>query len=356
VPTSHATENLRTAIGLAARLGCPLVALCSKLASASRAKELGAERGIELLAIDIARVPPTLLPDFATYRLLQGTEFAHQRDTSAKRNLGLLLAGTAGWQRVVFLDDDIDVPDPDDLERAAKLLDEYDVVGLNINHFPDNSVVCHANRQTGGVQATFIGGGALAVGVSPIISFFPNVYNEDWFFLLDGDQLRPSAMIGTALQEAYDPYATEVRATAEEFGDSLAEGLFWLLDQGRPLKDATESYWREFLPVRWAFIRELIDRVDQNAVASAPTTERMRRALLAALRRSERITPELCVAYLAAWREDREDWRQHVDELKEPRTGTDRLRPSGATEASDLARTSRQLGLADCCHYLGLDD
>ena len=33
----------------------------------------------------------------------------------------------------------------------------------------------------------FIGGGALAIEMSRVRSFFPSIYNEDWFFLLDGN-------------------------------------------------------------------------------------------------------------------------------------------------------------------------
>ncbi|MBE1469836.1 hypothetical protein [Kibdelosporangium phytohabitans] len=51
----------------------------------------------------------------------------------------------------------------------------------------------HAFRDAGGQQDTFIGG-ALAVGRKSFTSFFPNIYNEDWFFLLDDTGLRPSAV------------------------------------------------------------------------------------------------------------------------------------------------------------------
>jgi hypothetical protein len=236
VPIAHRTAALGTAIGLASGLGCPLVALCSQWASAEEAAPLARDKGVELVAIDIGGVPNDLLPDFATSRLLAGTKFASTRDTSAKRNLGMLLAHLIGWQRIVFLDDDVTVPDPDDLRRAARLLDHYSIVGLSIGSFPDNSVVCHAHRETGGDQGTFIGGGALAVDATSVSSFFPDVYNEDWFFLLDGDRLRPSAITGSVTQKPYDPYANVARARSEEFGDCLAEGVFWLLDKKKTVR------------------------------------------------------------------------------------------------------------------------
>ena len=123
---------------------------------------------IDLIAIDVPH--PSFLgpPALETTRLLAGMRFARTTDTSAKRNIGLILSKLAGWQRIVFLDDDIKVPNPDDLRRACALLDpgHYQAVGLAIEGFPDNSVVCHAFRETGGKQDTFVGGGALAVDIS----------------------------------------------------------------------------------------------------------------------------------------------------------------------------------------------
>ena len=105
---------------------------------------------------------------------------------------------------------------------------------MQIGGFPDHSVVCHAYRQAGGEQQSFIGGGALAVEVKRSKSFFPDIYNDDWFFLLDGSKwLQPIAVRGQVIQQPYDPFRTPDRARAEELGDVLAEGIYWLLDQDR---------------------------------------------------------------------------------------------------------------------------
>jgi len=344
VPIAHDTEELTKAIGFSARLGCVLVAFCSRQASAAEAVRLAKGSGAELVAVDIDGIPADLLPTFATSVVLSEAGFAYPKDTSAKRNLGLLFARFAGWERVVFLDDDIHLSDPDDLERAAQLLGQYEAVGLEIGDFPDNSVVCHANRATGGTQATFIGGGALAVGPESMSSFFPKIYNEDWFFLLNGTRLRPSAMIGSAVQKFYDPFATEDRARTEEFGDSLAEGVFWLLDQDEGLAGANVAYWREFLSHRRRFIGELIGRVDP----ANPRAERMTKALEAARGECERIEPSLCVDYLAAWQEDRQRWREHVETMYlEHAAGLSRHPGSTRVE-----KALSELGLMECAEYL----
>jgi len=158
-----AARYLGMAAKLARHLGCPLVTLHSGRWTSARAAADRIGSGVDLIAIDVPDLSTLRLMDLETSRLLAGTRFARKTDTSAKRNLGLLLAHALGWQRIIFLDDDIQVPDPGDLRRAAGLLDTYNAVGLENRGFPDNSVVCHAFRMVGGSQNSFIGGGALAV-------------------------------------------------------------------------------------------------------------------------------------------------------------------------------------------------
>ncbi|HEX3788429.1 MAG TPA: hypothetical protein VHW44_11255 [Pseudonocardiaceae bacterium] len=313
VPTARPAVYLRPVITLAAALGATLVTLCSKDASAHRTAAFARDAGVELIAVDTKKLPRGLLPRFDTTEMLRDTRLERWADTSAKRNLGLLLGRLMGWQRIVFLDDDIAVPRPEDLNDAVRLLDTYDGVGLAIGGHPDNSVVCHANRESGGAQDTFIGGGALAVDPSAISSFFPNVYNEDWFFLLDNVRLRPTAVTGTALQQPYDPFANDKRARSEEFGDCMAEGVFWLLDGGLRVQDATEAHWREFLKRRLAFINEILARVGKSEIEPG-NKRRMIESLKAARGRCQIIEPELCVRYLKAWLADSDVWRRHLDE------------------------------------------
>src|SRR5207248_2672515 len=270
--------------------------------------------------LDVDLLPGRLVPEFATDKLLRPTRFHRPVDTSMKRNLGLLLASLAGWERIVFLDDDIVLHAPGELSAAVGLLGEFPVVGLANTGMPDNSVVCHARRDIGTDQDTFIGGGAMAVSESAFGSFFPNIYNEDWFFLLDGLRLRPSAVTGAAFQYDYDPYSDPRRARGEELGDTLAEGVFGLLDNGLGLAEADKAYWAEFLFARRRVIRTTIEGVLASSI-EPPERARMVAALKAAIGRSHLITPELCVRYLRAWQSDRLRWQKHLRELRRDHRG-----------------------------------
>jgi hypothetical protein len=334
VPTARPVAYLRKAIALAAELDCTLVALCSKLASAAAVEREIGTSGVKFLAVDVSAIPSGLVPNFETSVMLRGGRFDRWTDTSLKRNLGLLLAKVTGWERIVFLDDDISVPRVDDLRDAAGLLTLHTVVGLNNGGYPDNSVVCHAYREVGGPQDTFIGGGALAVGAEWFTSFFPNIYNEDWFFLLDDDGLRSTGVTGLAVQSPYDPFANEKRARSEELGDTLAEGIFRLLDTDRGVRDADVRYWKGFLDQRRRFIKDVLSRVE--AADSEPGEKaRMLAAVKAARGRNQLIEPELCVEYLGVWRADRELWRRHLDRI-------------GQVSSVGLGKAMSELGLVHC--------
>ncbi|MEU4251131.1 hypothetical protein AB0F15_27355 [Amycolatopsis sp. NPDC026612] len=320
VPTARPAPYLRQAIAVARDRGVLLLFLCSKRSTISGAVLEAKNAGVRALAIDTDLLDPALVPDFATDQVVRLTRFRRPTDTSFKRNLALLIAVLAGWKRILFLDDDIALPHPADLGVAAGLLDEYAVVGLANAGMPDNSVVCHAIRDAGKKQDTFIGGGALAVGEAAFSSFFPNIYNEDWFFLLDGMKLRPSATTGTAVQKDYDPYRDVRRARGEELGDTLAEGVFGLFDSHLGLAQADAAYWGDFLADRRRIIRDTIKLVQASPI-DAGQQVRMADSLRAAIGRSELIKPELCVQYLRAWQEDCVRWRQRITGLRRDHHG-----------------------------------
>jgi hypothetical protein len=316
VPTTRPVVYLREAATAALALGCPLVTLHSRKWTCAHVAADYLGQSVDLIAIDIPDPAQLRLPALATSRLLAGTQFEQRSDLSTKRNLGLLLSHMLGWNRVVFLDDDIRVPNPNDLSRAVGLLDTYAAVGLGIGGFPDNSMVCHAFRAGGGAQETFIGGGALAVEVGRNRSFFPNVYNEDWFYMLDADKgLQSVATVGEVLQYPYDPYLPQ-RARMEEFGDVLAEGTFWLLDQGKFVSDGNFAHWCNFLDKRKRFIERVLNMVEQSATIKSAERARMTEALKAALGRLALITPQICVAYLQAWVADQVRWQRYIQSVQ----------------------------------------
>jgi hypothetical protein len=345
VPTARPVAYLNEAARVAVRLGCPLVTLHSQKWTSAEAAAGYLPEPVDLIAIDVPEPAQLRLPQLETSRLLERTIFRRRIDLSAKRNLALMLSHMLGWERVVFLDDDIQVPDPSDVSRAVGLLDIHTAVGLGIDGFPDNSVVCHAFRHVGGRQETFIGGGALAVEAKRNRSFFPDIYNDDWFYVLDaGKRLQSVATIGRVIQNPYDPYRRPERARNEELGDVLAEGTFWLLDQGKTASDGDLPHWQEFLERRRRFIEDVLDEVKQKPGIEAAQRCRMIEALKASLGRRALIKPELCADYLRAWVSDQERWQRHIQGVRQqPRLGREwALRSLGRKGGTPLTWYTRQ--------------
>jgi len=312
VPGSRPVQWMREAMGVARGLGCALVALCSRQVKADEVAELGDEFGVVTVAVDVGTADGGL-PPLVTGDLLRGTPFERTSDASMKRNVGLLLSRVAGWEQVLFLDDDIHGVSPSSARSACGLLSRYDAVGLENAGFPDNSVVCHALRELGGKQDQYVGSGGLAVRPCETQSFFPNIYNEDWFFLI-GDTCPPRvAVTGAMRQKEFDPFANPDRARSEEFGDCLAEGLYWLLDYHLPLETADEDHWKDFRRRRMRFIDHLLLGLPFHFDGKA--LRKRRASLEAAKRTCEQIEPALCVDYLNRWRDDLATWREFIDDM-----------------------------------------
>jgi hypothetical protein len=314
VPTARPHTYLADAVSLAARLHCQLVFLCSRWAQAGQAIEVARRGGVRAVAVDLGRVRG--MPAFKTTELLAGTRFEHKTDISVKRNVGLALARMVGWSTVLFLDDDIQVGEATHIREAAALTAKFAAVGLANTGYPDNSVVCHAYRRVGGAQGQFVGGGAMVVNGRGTPSFFPTIYNEDWFYLLnDAGWLSPVAVTGEVDQKAYDPFRTPDRARGEEFGDCLAEGVFALLDDGKRVRDAvSEQYWHHYLGIRRQLINDVLDKLP-SAGLEPGEERRIREAVRGAKGRSEHITPRLCVEYLDALHGDRKRWQSYLRRL-----------------------------------------
>jgi hypothetical protein len=313
VPASRPVSWLDPAMRLARALDCVLVVICSRKVAAEDVTVLAEQVGVTTVAVDMP-ADIGIGGNLGTSVLLEGSSFERLSDASDKRNQGLQLAWLCGWDRVIFLDDDIYDIVPPDVTGAATLLDRYRAVGLENVGFPDNSVVCHAYRTVGGRQEQFIGSGALAVSPLRTRSFFPKIYNQDWLFLV-GHTVPPRlAVTGRVRQAEFDPFADPARARGEEFGDCLAEGLYWLLDRHRRLEGADREYWKHFLTRRRRFLDRLLWLANRPVDYGVPRV-RLVTSLEAAKAANALITADLCAEYLSRWRSDLVTWRRHLDGL-----------------------------------------
>jgi hypothetical protein len=318
VPGTRPAAYLDHAVTLARAAKCSLLILCSHYLHGREVKEYLDERSFrEAIVIDL---PPEYSHQLFDFRGLSDIKDQlppacgyHVTDLSMKRNIGLVLAKMLGWKHIFFLDDDIrDIAYPD-LQRTVDMLGSFSAAGMWVTEFPDNSIVCHANRITDGPQDVFVSGAALAVDCGGDIGFFPDIYNEDWLFFFDSaseGKLGNSYLKATQLY--YYPFANAERAAWQEFGDMLAEGLYALLHLDLDVEQATSEYWEKFLEARRHFLEAALSRADE---ALPDMRDEITASLQSALKCLSEITPDLCTRYVEAWRQDLKCWRQRWAEI-----------------------------------------
>jgi hypothetical protein len=306
VPTARRADQMIRAIRLAADAETTLVVLGSQQSTIDEvAAHVAKIPGSRALIVDVpaAYLHPYLTPS-ASSNAARRLSAGRDSDLSLKRNIGLLLARLLGWNKIMFLDDDVTVKDAEDLTKLASQLDGTQVAGLLCRQFPDNSVVCHANRLRGEKQDVFLTGAALGVNCADQpLPFFPDIYNEDWFFFFGHAAHGRLPAVGTAMQRRYDPFGDPDRARREEFGDILAEGLYALISTGLDLSVAGRSYWEAFSSARQSLIEDIAanlrDRLDSNENLQAL------RSMEAAAEQAGLITPDDCVEFIQAWQDNR---------------------------------------------------
>jgi hypothetical protein len=318
VPASR--PNLQRLINLSAMLSVPLVVLCSRQAKAERVAER-VERtfGARAIVVDILDGYQLLDHQHETsdeaFRELSADRSS---DLSLKRNIGLVLARLRGWKKILFVDDDIHQLSPRDISRFSGSLDRHPVAAMASVDYPDNSVVCHARRQAKLKQDVFVSGAVLGVNTQhSAMSFFPDVYNEDWFFFARYAAARSLPKIGNARQDEYDPFADSGRAAREEFGDLLAEGLYALFSDtpGWELKEqlevaASERHWRLFRDDRYDMISETFSRLSALQDRTGEDPSPAHKSLLRATEQLDLITPDRCANFVQSWQADQKRWQE----------------------------------------------
>jgi hypothetical protein len=314
VPASRPASHLDHAVTLARFADCWLLILCSQGLRGAEVREFLAARSFaKAIVIDM---PPKYSHELLYFPALLSIKDDlpqacgnYVTDLSMKRNVGLVLARMLRWRRIFFLDDDIRDINYPDLQNTVNMLGSFPAAGMWVTNFPDNSIVCHANRMTKGSQGVFVSGAALAVDCDADIGFFPDIYNEDWLFFFDdlaAGRLANSCLKATQLR--YYPFANARRAAWQEFGDVMAEGLYGLLHLG-PGVQSTREYWTYFLEARWSFLEAITTRARN---AHPDIRDDMMHSVQSALKCSLKIKPDLCERYIRLWRQDLEDWKRRA--------------------------------------------
>jgi hypothetical protein len=317
--------------------------MCSRHVTEDEVIKRAAQDNVDAYAFDLRSRNPLGI-HFATSEdeEISAASPGWNRDLSMKRNIGLVLAQLQGWTRLMFLDDDIYSVGEQDVAALAAALENHSVSALIPKWFPDNSVVCHAHRLGGGKQDVFASASGIGVRCDRNkLAFFPNIYNEDWFFFADEAANHRIAKVGKSRQRKYNPYGDPDRAAREEFGDLLAEGLYARLDIKEGIWDVDTDYWRDFIKRRMEFHQRVIEDLGRIDTQTRSEADRAGESVRAARAQLTKITPQLCQKFIRLWRDDLERWENYLASLPHRDSPTNALKYLGIR--SDMQPSSEKI-------------
>jgi hypothetical protein len=309
VPSARGADALVRAARTARNAGATLVVLASGRTTAKAAELiLGSVRCIVL------ETPPS--PEGPVLRTFRHPCATTTTDISRKRNDALVLARRNGWRTVLFVDDDVQAIEQQDLRYASDLLAGADrrgisrrMVGWAFDEFGDFSVVGHACRRETSGKVSYVGGGAMAITCDSQAPLFPPVYNEDLLVGLTMLAEDPTSVCvaGTLEQDDYSPFADPARASAQEFGEVLTEGYG---RQPDPAELHTPLYWKSVLQDRRRLVQEAAADLEQRGVTEGAL------AMQVVLATHGPDWLELLADFVDDWAHDRSAWQKHLSSLR----------------------------------------
>lgn len=223
---------------------------------------------------------------------------SHNWDLPIKRNYALWFARRRGFRNILILDDDIRGLGFSQLAAGARALRDNSVAGFYIDDFPDLSVVGHARRLIGRSCPTFLSGGCLFLRLGTGPGFFPPIYNDDWLFLISYLIDGAACALGELGQKPHDPFAGPFAARFQEFGETIADGLYALLVSGLYHVRLERRQWKTILSLRRTQLADIIDGLQGKH----------RGVLQKALQQSRSITEADCVRFLQEWDNAAQRW------------------------------------------------
>lgn len=233
-------------------------------------------------------------------RLLPQHHSVHRWQLPLKRSYALFRSVQLGHRRIMLLDDDIRFEKEDVLRNAIALLDAFDCVSCPAVDFPDMSSIDHISSDLGKPESVFLSGACMLLNIkSPPAQFFPQIYNEDWLFLLSVPKNR-IACGGVTKQKPYDPF-TNHRVTFQERGDLVAPACV-LFGRGDPQALSSRGFWRDRIRERHSHLAAL------GELASSQDKTHLRDLLRLAEKELETVNEDWCANLVASLARDQQSW------------------------------------------------
>lgn len=180
------------------------------------------------------------------------------------RNFALLYSKASRFERVLFTDDDIQVPQLNIIEELFANLNTYKFTGANVEGLVDDSALGHIATSVQVTNERMLSGGFMTFSPDKIDQFFLNNYNEDWIWLflqLKNDKFLQTGEVFQALSDPLANYTDKV--IFQEFGEIILDGILDLYQNGYYDSLTDLSFWQRIIKERKEYLTLLENKSKQ---------------------------------------------------------------------------------------------
>jgi hypothetical protein len=181
------------------------------------------------------------------------------------RNFALIYSKALRLERVLFMDDDIQVPNLELIGELFRKIDYYQFVGANILGLVDDSALGHIATDVGINNERMLSGGFMVFKPNSINHFFLNNYNEDWIWLFLQLRQKQYLQTGDVFQELTDPLINyKNKVVFQEFGEIALDGVLDLFKQDSYDLLVEFTFWQRLVKERREYLDTLISKADSE--------------------------------------------------------------------------------------------
>lgn len=175
------------------------------------------------------------------------------------RNFALDHSITMGYEKVLFIDDDISDINDRKIEEGFSVLNKDSFVSCILKGVEDNSIIGHIAKHVGVIDDgdKMLSGGLLFFSPASISKRFYNVYNEDWIIQLL-EKKKKQIILQYTVRHNVDQHVNWSldQVIFQELGELIVEGLL----ENEYALSMDYLFWDVIIEKRIKFIQEIKDK------------------------------------------------------------------------------------------------
>lgn len=181
------------------------------------------------------------------------------------RNFALLYSKWLNADKVLFMDDDIQVQNLKLIDDLFQSIKGFQFVGANIKGLVDDSALGHIATDLGIFNERMLSGGFMVFNPNSIDQYFLNNYNEDWIWLFLQLKRKKYFQTGEVFQELTNPLANyQNKIIFQEYGEIALDGILDLFNKDSYDSLVEISFWKRILAEREKYLNVLSEKAKKQ--------------------------------------------------------------------------------------------